>query len=280
MYKTNNSILKFILTGVTILFLSNVSAKPVIVVGETQENTVSISEISHQVFDDLLKKYVNSEGDVNYTDWKKSDTETLEAYLETYANADRAKPASDEHRLAFWINAYNALTIHGIIDKYPTSSIRNHTAKVFGYNIWDDLRVTVGDSNYSLNQIEHEILRKMGVPSIHFAIVCASHSCPKLLNEAFDADKLEEQLSQNAVDFFANPGNFKLDGNKVKLSSILDWFGEDFGDSKSEVLESVLDYLPEDDADAIADTEGKLKISYLPYSWKLNDLKTAKRRRK
>ena len=275
------NLFKFTSLILSLLFINSIlSAKPVTIVGEPQEKPVSISAISHSDFDALLKKYVDENGDVNYTDWKNDDKETLKNYLESYSRADPSKKSSKNHQLAFWINAYNALTIHGILDKYPTSTIRNHTAKVFGYNIWKDLKVTVGDAAYSLDQIEHEILRKMDEPRIHFAIVCASHSCPKLLNGAFDAHKLEEQLDQNAVDFFANPENFTLAGNKVKLSSILDWFGEDFGDNRLEVLKAVVPYLPEDDADTITDAEGGLKVSYLPYSWKLNDLKTAKKRRK
>ena len=270
----------FILTVASILFITNLSAKSVTTIGEPQEKTVSISAINHTSFDALLKKYVDSNGDVNYSDWQKNDSDTLETYLESFASASPSKKASKNHLLAFWINAYNALTIHGILEKYPTSTIRNHTAKLFGYNIWKDLKVTVGDNAYSLDDIEHEILRKMSEPRIHFAIVCASHSCPKLLNEAFDAHKLDAQLSQNAVDFFANPENFELNGNKVKLSSILDWFGEDFGDNSSAVLQAITTYLPEEDAAALAEAEGNLKVSYLPYSWKLNDQKTAKKRGK
>ncbi len=275
-----NTLIKLILTSVTIFFITNLSANPVTIIGETQEKTVNISSVSHSDFDVLLKKYVDINGDVDYTGWKKDDTGTLQTYLESLSQADPGKRASKAHKLAFWINAYNALTIHGILDKYPTSTIRNHTAKVFGYNIWKDLKVTVGNDAYSLDQIEHEILRKMDEPRIHFAIVCASHSCPKLLNEAFDAHKLEEQLDQNAVDFFADPENYTLSGNKVKLSSILDWFSEDFGANKLEVLEAITPYLPEEDADDISGAEGNIRVSYLPYSWKLNDLKTAKKRRK
>ena len=275
-----NTLIKFIFTSVTILFLTNLSANPVTVIGETQEKTISISALSHSDFDALLKKYVDSNGDVNYSAWKKDDQDTLASYLESLSQADPNKRASKAHKLAFWINAYNALTIHGILEKYPTSTIRNHTAKLFGYNIWKDLKVTVGDDAYSLDQIEHEILRKMDEPRIHFAIVCASHSCPKLLNEAFDAHVLEEQLSQNAIDFFANPENFLLDGDKVKLSSILDWFGEDFGDNTSKILKSIEKYLPKDDAGIIKAAEYDLKVSFLPYSWKLNDLKTSNKRRK
>ena len=83
------------------------------------------------------------------------------------------------------INACNALTVQGILEVYPTESNREHTAVAFGYNIWDDLLLPVGQRKYSLNQIEHKVLRKLGGPRIHFAIVCASTGCPTLRNALF-----------------------------------------------------------------------------------------------
>ena len=132
--------------------------------------------------------------------------------------------------LAFWINAYNATTIEGILQVYPTSSIRNHTAKVAGYNLWKDLPLLVGGKPHSLDAMEHQILRKMGEPRIHFAIVCASVGCPRLMNEAYTPDRIEEQLALNTRDFFSRSQNFQVDQSGVMhVSSILDWFGEDFG---------------------------------------------------
>ena len=88
-------------------------------------------------------------------------------------------------KLAFWINAYNAVTVHGILREYPTSSIRNHTAKLAGYNIWKDLQLAIGGRAYSLDTMEHMILRPEREPQIHFAIVCASIGLSRLLNEAY-----------------------------------------------------------------------------------------------
>ena len=149
--------------------------------------------------------------------------------------------ATREAKLAFWINAYNAVTVHGILREYPTTSIRNHTAKLFGYNIWHDLQLYVGGTAYSLDTMEHQILRKMSEPRIHFAIVCASIGCPRLLNEAYTADRINEQLEINSKDFFARAQNFRYDQSKKQfyVSAILDWFGEDFGNSQAEQLRRI-----------------------------------------
>ena len=235
---------------------------------------VSMDQIDHGVWDGLLKRYVDDNGNVAYAQWKRSaqDTQALDSYLATLSSADPRARASKEARLAFWINAYNAVTVRGILREYPTTSIRNHTAKVFGYNIWDDLLLTVGGSNYSLNQMEHEVLRKMGEPRIHFAIVCASRSCPRLLSEAYTADKLDEQLTTNTKVFFAKADNFRYDAARQQfhLSSILKWFGDDFGNGQAAQLRTVAPYLPTRQAYDAA-VANAVSVSYLEYDWGLND---------
>ncbi|MCP4172364.1 MAG: DUF547 domain-containing protein [Fuerstiella sp.] len=98
--------------------------------------------------------------------------------LDRYLSTGRANQTTKNGKLAFWINAYNAATIRGILREYPTTSIRNHTARLFGYNIWKQLQLYVGNKAHSLEGIEHQVLRKMNEPRIHFAIVCASIGCP------------------------------------------------------------------------------------------------------
>ena len=159
----------------------------------------------------------------------------------------QAPPAAPP-KLAFWINAYNAVTIEGILQEYPTTSIRNHTARVFGYNIWQDLPLIVADKQYSLEQIEHEVLRKMNEPKIHFAIVCASIGCPRLRNEAYTSSRVDEQLADNARDFFSRRKNLQVDMARrtLKLSSILSWFDDDFGSTQAKQLQTIKSYLPKD----------------------------------
>lgn len=261
---------KFSFLFICIFLLTALSAKPVSIIGDLPEKTISIKNIDHSAFNNLLNQYVDSNGDVDYIGWKAKDEESLKLYLESLSHANPAKKAPEEHKLAFWINAYNALTIHGILEKYPTSSIRNHTSKLFGYNIWKDLKLQVADTAYSLDDIEHQVLRKMDEPRIHFAIVCASHSCPRLLSQAYNANTLEGQLNDNAKFFFASEKNFRIDEKKktVYLSSILNWFEEDFGDNSSDVLQSIQPFIPETSQDI-----SNWKVKYLPYSWKLNDQK-------
>lgn len=233
----------------------------------------SIDQIDHSALDALLKKYVDVDGFVDYSAWQaaRGDRQALLTYLGSLGRADPQSKASHEAKLAFWINAYNALTIEGILREYPTTSIRNHTAKVFGYNIWHDLVLIVGSETYSLDRIEHQILRKMGEPRIHFTIVCASIGCPRLRNEAYTTTRLTEQLADNARDFFSRRQNLRVDtrSRTLYVSSILDWFGEDFGRSTSRQLAAIKPYFPET-AQQVLD-QGEVQVRYLDYNWRLND---------
>jgi hypothetical protein len=241
---------------------------------------VPLGEVDHSTWDALLKKYVDANGNLDYTGWNASaaDQQALDQYLATLSSGSFAKTPTKKAQLAFWINAYNAVTVKGILREYPTTSIKNHTAQLVGYNIWHDLLLVVGSDQYSLDTIEHKILRKLGVPEIHFAIVCASHSCPKLRNEAYAPEKIEQQLVGNAQDFFSSPENFRYDAqsNTFYVSSILKWFAGDFGDDQTAQLGSIAKYLPSKAAQQAA-LSGKGSVKYLEYDWGLNDQKTAKK---
>ncbi|MHB8901415.1 MAG: DUF547 domain-containing protein [Thermoguttaceae bacterium] len=234
---------------------------------------VPLDQVDHTVWDRLLKKYVDQDGMVNYAAWKASETDhaALKAYLAALGQADQDAKTTKDGELAFWINAYNALTVHGILEVYPTSSIRNHTAKVLGYNIWKDLLLPVGDKKYSLDAIEHEVLRKLGEPRIHFAIVCASIGCPRLRNEAYTPAKLEAQLADNTRDFLGRPKNLQIDlaNRRVQVSSILDWFGKDFAPTSRKALASLAEYMPDEATRHLIASED-FSVSYLDYDWSLN----------
>ncbi|MFW6106944.1 MAG: DUF547 domain-containing protein [bacterium] len=236
--------------------------------------TASLDAVDHSTWDRLLRTYVDEDGMVDYAAWKASEADraALSEYLATLSRANPTAQTSKAGKLAFWINAYNALTIHGILKEYPTSSIRNHTAKLVGYNIWDDLLLPVGDQDYSLNEIEHEILRKLGEPRIHFAIVCASVGCPRLLNRAYTPAKLEEQLAMNTRDFFSRDQNFQIDvaNRRVRVSAILDWFGEDFGPSPRKGLAGLAQYLPGASTRQLVGSED-FAVTFLDYDWSLNE---------
>ena len=237
------------------------------------DRRVSVAAIDHAPLTALLAKYVDADGFVDYRRWHATpaDRAALRDYLKSLGRADPSEPAPAEAKRAFWINAYNALTLEGILRVYPTDSIRDHTAKLFGDNIWEDLPLWVGDRGYSLDTIEHQILRKLGDPRIHFAIVCASVGCPTLRREAYVAGKLEAQLADQARDFFARPKHFQFDPatRTATVSRILDWFGEDFGDSPAAILARVKPSLPADVREAA--TAPGVTLRFRDYDWSLND---------
>lgn len=239
------------------------------------EQRVALQEIEHGVWDELLKRYVDKQGRVNYTAWKASarDSARLDTYLAHLSMARMSSTDAVEVKLAYWTNAYNAVTIKGILREYPTSSIRNHTAKLFGYNIWKNLKLQVDGRRVSLDAMEHEILRKLGEPRIHFAIVCASIGCPRLLDEAYVADRLDAQLTTNARVFFADSSKFRgePDRQRVYLSPILNWFATDFGRSQVDQMKTISPWVPSEFKSLL--TSGKARVSYLSYDWDLNDRK-------
>ncbi len=254
-----------------VVFLS-FSSQAAIYLGQRVRATTPLEQIDHSDWNHLLQKYVNQDGMVNYRAWhaSASDRQALSTYLSHLSTGSVNSKASTDAKLAFWINAYNAVTIAGILREYPTTSIRNHTPRVFGYNIWKDLQLYVDGQPRSLNHIEHEILRKLNEPRIHFAIVCASISCPRLLNEAYTADRIQQQLDDNARDFFSRRQNFQHSDGQFQLSAILDWFGSDFGPTQAQRLKSIAVWLPTERAQQLADSGG-VQVSYLDYNWKLNE---------
>lgn len=234
-----------------------------------------LDQVDHAAFDALLKRYVDGDGLVAYGKWKANaaDVRALQQYRASLGAVDLAQPAARSAQLAFWINLYNALTLEGILREYPTTSIRNHTAPVGGYNIWRDLLTTVDGKPYSLDAVEHEVLRHdLGEPRIHFALVCAAKGCPPLRNEAFTAARVEEQLNDNARRFFARPTNYRADAGTrtIQLSELLDWYGKDFGPTHEDQLQALRPYFPESAAlDWLA--HPNVAVKFLEYNWALND---------
>jgi len=222
---------------------------------------------THEIFDKLLKKYVTADGKVNYKGFI-SEKETFQTYLDKLSNnAPDRSSWSREEQLAYWINAYNAFTIKLIIDNYPVSSIQDlkPTFNIPLVNtIWHQKFFQIGGQDASLDEIEHKILRKeFDEPRIHFAINCASYSCPPLLNEAFTAQKIEAQLQQVAVAFVNDPNRNKITADKIEISKIFSWFKGDFTKNGS-LIEFLNQY-------ARVKIKPNAKISHLSYDWSLNE---------
>ncbi len=222
-------------------------------------NTVNVSEeiVDHSMWDNLLKKHVDKDGLVDYKGFQR-DQADLRSYLEMLSKTQPPDEWSVEELLAYYINTYNAYTVQLILDNYPVKSIKDISGP------WTRGIVPIGDKNLSLGGIENGILRKMNEPRIHFAINCASYSCPKLLNEAFTASKMEDQLEFVTKEFINSDKN-EINASIPRLSSIFDWYKKDFV-VNGEV--DVIGYI-----NSYSETQIGLdaSIEYKNYDWNLNE---------
>lgn len=222
--------------------------------------------VSHAIWDSLLRKHVDDNGLVDYKGMA-ADSNQLNEYLELLSlNAPNKKKWSDNEKMAYWINAYNAFTVDLILDYYPVKSIKDIKNGIpFVSTVWDIKFFKIAGEAFDLNNIEHGILRKdFDDPRIHFALVCASMSCPKLQNSAFVADKLEDQLNQAAREFINEPFRNEIAESPVKLSKLLDWYWGDFKGKYDSRFELVKTY-----SDQEIDTSKE--VQFLEYNWELNE---------
>ncbi|AXG68345.1 hypothetical protein KORDIASMS9_00560 [Kordia sp. SMS9] len=217
----------------------------------------SISKSNHTAWHNLLQKYVSDDGKVNYVGLKE-DRQKVLMYIDQLGAQKPTKDWSRNETLAYWINAYNVMTVDLILDSYPA---RKGIKEI--RNPWKQRRWTIEGRAYNLDEIEHDILRKMNEPRIHFAINCASFSCPPLLNEAFTANKMESQLTQVTKAFLADSKRNTITKNQLEISKIFKWFSKDFK-QKGSLIDFLNLYSPiKINADA--------NIDYKDYDWRLNE---------
>lgn len=238
----------------------------------------------HQDFSSLLADVIEYPR-VDY-DRLKNERARLDGYLATMAAVDfgAIESAPLNVKLAFWINAYNACMLKRVVDHYPIeragglfSRLKNRVADRPANSVWqiDDVFTesvcTIAGQARSQDQIEHEIIRPLGDPRIHFAVNCAAISCPPLPPEAFVAERLDEQLEARVRAFVADPRHVQFErsgsGSVLTLNKVLDWYGDDFGGVVG-VRDFLVPYLPPADREAAAQAE----VQFMEYDWTLNDI--------
>ncbi|MFD2784484.1 DUF547 domain-containing protein [Hymenobacter rubripertinctus] len=223
--------------------------------------------LDHAAWDGLLKKYVDDQGMVNYKGVRQ-DSAALNSYLKTLSDNLPVREASADEKLAYWINAYNAFTVQRIIRSYPVKSIKDLGGdKIFVNTVWDQDFISLGGKRYTLNDIEHRIIRKQFDDNrIHYALVCAAMSCPRLRNEAFVGARVQEQLADQGRDFINNPQKNDLTpANKPTLSAIYSFYPGDFEKNGSTSIQDAVNRYADKKIDPSA------KISYKEYNWSLNE---------
>ncbi len=228
----------------------------------------------------VLSRHVNERGRVDYAALK-ADRGPLDRYAASLGAVPAATYESwpDAEKIAFLINAYNAFTLVSIIDRYPVKSIRDIRG------VWRGRRFSLAGRSLSLDAIEHQVLRKQfKEPRIHLAINCASIGCPVLRREPYSGERLAEQLDEQGRVMVRDPSQFRIDrtGRRVNVSSVFQWFGEDFepatsaaeaidGLSKREsaVMTFLARYLSPADRRFLE--QGGYRVGYLDWDWGLND---------
>jgi hypothetical protein len=230
-------------------------------------------KVDHSAFDALLRQHVDEQGLVDYDAFDRSPA--FDAYLEMLSTVDPERLERDE-ALALWINAYNAYTIELINRHGERRSIRNINRTLGflrGSGPWSEPMATVGGTDYTLDEIEHEIIRpRFAEPRIHFALVCAALGCPPLRREAYTGARLHAQLDDQARRFLLHsPAKNRIDvrSGTLHLSRIFDWYGEDFGDGRETVGVYVAGFLPPGPERDLLHS-GDFRIRYTDYDWSLN----------
>ncbi len=235
---------------------------------------------SHALFDQVLSTYVDESGLVDYAGLKK-DRQKLDAYIDSLgATSPLSRPQrfkSAQHALAYWINAYNAIVLRGVIDAYPITSVKD--IKVFN-GFFNRSDWTIGGQTLTLDHLENKIIRpQFKDPRIHFVVNCGAASCPELENNAFAGETLDARLDSAAHHFANNKKHLYLVDNTLYLSKILDWYGGDFStwfptdranpDTRPALINYFLPHLPADLAERLKDRA--IKIEFSEYNWALNE---------
>jgi hypothetical protein len=220
--------------------------------------------VDHSLYGELLSKYVNN-GVVDYQGFKNEEAK-LDEYLTVLENTNVSELSRDE-LFAFYVNAYNAWTIKLILSAYPGIKSIKDLGNIFK-SPWEKEIVRINGKVLSLDGIEHEILRaQFKDPRVHFAVNCASKSCPPLIPEPYRGSTLNRQLDNATRAFINDPKSNYLKGNQLYVSRIFKWFSEDFND---DVVGFFLKYAEGDFKKELEAQKGKVKIVYLDYDWSLN----------
>ncbi|MXY24017.1 MAG: DUF547 domain-containing protein [Acidobacteria bacterium] len=235
----------------------------------------SVEQLDHGPWQEILDGYVATDGEgVNLFDYEglqanAGDAAKLNAYLEYLQNLD-PRDYSRAEQMAYWINFYNALTVKVVLDEYPVETIRDIHEGVVPYTgPWDDVHARVTGEDLTLNHMEHGILRPLWQEErIHYAVNCAAYGCPHLIDTAFTAANTEELLDAGARAYVNNfRGVDVVDEDFIVISSIYDWYAEDFGDTEESIMEHLRQHAEDELATFLEGFEGAIEYDY---DWGLN----------
>ena len=245
---------------------AGVTASVVLSIALMLATQTDAAEYSAAGFDRMLKSHVRN-GQVDYPAFAKS--KEFKAYVKSLAGVQTGGLGSQADQLAFWINAYNALAIQAVLDGLSPAGW------IGKYRFFYGAKFRVGGMQTNLYDLEHKIILPFGEPRVHFALVCASASCPKLRGEAYEGDRLDPQLDEQAVAFINDPTRNRVDGDSktLYLSKIFDWFADDFKAAGGSLPGYIAWYVKSPELKQDLETS-EYEVEYLDYDWSLNGPKS------
>lgn len=235
----------------------------------------SRTSIDHAPWDRFLKKYVvtnhlSGVNRVRYGSVTPDDRKSLDAYVQQLQRVEVTRLNRSEQK-AYWINLYNALTLKVVLDHYPGKSIRDIKISpgVFSSGPWGAKLLVIQGQKVSLDDVEHRILRPLWRDNrVHYAVNCASIGCPNLQPEAYTPENTETLLGKGTREYVNHPRGLRAEGDRLRLSSIYDWFQADFGGSEEGVLRHLQQYSGPDLAGRLKEFHGKILYDY---DWRINE---------
>ena len=229
----------------------------------------------HQAWSDFLGRYlVTSALDginrVDYAGVTAEDRDRLKQYLLRLQEIPVSR-LSRVQQLPYWINLYNAFTVHLVLEHYPLDSIVDIRYGFFDFGPWDEKLLQIEDEEVSLNDIEHRILRPIWKdPRLHYALNCASLGCPNLQPESFHPGNVESLLNSGAHNYINHPRGLRFENeDDLVLSKIYDWYADDFGDNEKELLQHLMRYANRSTKTRLKSFDGDIDYEY---DWDLNGL--------
>lgn len=228
--------------------------------------------VDHTPFATFIERYLIERDGVHFIRYgavSEEDRNDLERYVDSLQRVSVSELSRPE-QMAYWINLYNAYTIKLILDHYPVDSIRDiKLGGLFASGPWDAKLMEIEGEEVSLNDVEHRILRPIWRDlRIHYAVNCASYSCPNLQPVPFTAGNTEELLDRGAREYVNHPRGVRFEGRRLYVSSIYAWYQEDFGGTEAGVIEHLLGYAEEPLAERLREYDGSLRDEY---DWSLNE---------
>jgi hypothetical protein len=244
-----------------------------------KHDPASMLQIDHGAWDKFLKQtliapHPSGINRVRYENVSPDDQRLLQDYLRSLQAVAISRYNRNEQK-AYWINLYNALTVHLIVSRYPVASIRdiNISPGFFVRGPWGAKLATVEAEKLSLDDIEHRILRPIWRDHrVHYAVNCASLGCPNLQSVAYTGDNTEALLEKGAREFVNHARGVSIKNGKLQVSSIYIWFQEDFGPDAEALMEHWQKYASPVLANALEKYRGPLTHDY---DWRLNGVDAA-----